>query len=158
VCKSAYHRDGSAEALSTDRGQVAEGLEAWLAGREGLPEVLMASARSLAAEVDAGPRNSPLWARYAEVLRLLLEHDDEINSSRTIAAQEHLFGLFRDVHEATAYSATRAREATSPEEAARWTDWVPRACAEGRHRRYDWPAGKTTCLDCQVELPRLGVV
>jgi hypothetical protein len=54
-------------------GRVRGGLEAWLNTREDLPEVLVASARVLADELDAASDSSPLWGRYTVLMQALTE-------------------------------------------------------------------------------------
>ena len=64
---------GRSRSSNGSMGRVRGGLEAWLNTREDLPEVLVASARVLADELDAASDSSPLWGRYTVLMQALTE-------------------------------------------------------------------------------------
>jgi hypothetical protein len=126
-------------------------LEAWLQDQVDLPQALTEGARQLAQELDAAPRNSPLWARYVTLLGLLTNDWAEGRAIRAEAAS--LFERLSSAAGVETYRLARYREAADRgEDASRWDRLVPVGCVRGRHHWRRWDGGFTTCQDCDYVL------
>jgi hypothetical protein len=96
VVKAAERPDGQPDSTGwpdDEPGRCRVGLETWLETQPNVPEALTEAARSLADRVDADPRNSPLWGRYAHVLSMVVDVALEREEQ---AAADILWSLFAD--------------------------------------------------------------
>lgn len=134
---------------AVEPGRCRAGLEAWIGTDPDpdLPQALVEAGRALADEVDAAPRNSPLWGRYTAILTALVEARGILGARAEAELQATMRGL-QQVDADETERAQRCRGAETSEEARRWTRVVPIGCLEGEHRPYRWPLGAVACLDC----------
>src|SRR5512132_387690 len=141
-------------------GRVRGGLEAWLNTREDLPEVLVASVRVLADELDAASDSSPLWGRYTTLMQALTE--PQFQERAFNAEVSALYEEFATIQAAEAWRHQRYLKAVddSEEHPDRWTKLVPFGCLLDRHHWHQWggPESPKTCLDCRGRLEDDGVV
>ena len=109
----------------------------------------------LADAVESSPRNSPLVGRYLEALRGLQEADEQERAEGIREAYTWVEEMFAEGRAREAMRVEMYRIAQTPEERERWADAVPLRCARNDHRPHAWPAGRTACVDCGLELPLL---
>jgi hypothetical protein len=141
-------------------GRVRGGLEAWLNTREDLPEVLVASARVLADELDAASDSSPLWGRYTTLMQALTE--PQFQEQAFNAEVRALYTELATMDAAEAWRHRRYLKAVDDgeEHPDRWTKLVPLGCLLEHHRLHQWggPESPKTCLDCRGRVEDDGVV
>jgi hypothetical protein len=134
-------------------GRVRAGLEAWVADQPDLPGVLVEAARSLAAQVDREPRNSPLWGRLVQVLLELTGPEQQAR-----AWNEEVAEIYRELATIEAAEAWRYRRYlravdSGEPDPGRWSHLVPVACAMGDHNWHRYgPLAPKRCLDCRGTL------
>lgn len=149
--KAAKRREAPAEVVKVD-GENVKAVERLVAELEGsglaryVQGPVVQAARSLAAQVDAAPADSPLWGRYLAALENLRSAADTAENE----AVDHLAAGFRYASWTEAERVRRYAEAP-PEEKSRFDRFVPVGCARGDHAWFRWPAGKVTCSDCGAE-------
>src|SRR5262249_27559874 len=125
---------------------------AWAETRD-LPAPTLATALAIAEQLDRSPGSAALWAQAQRAITALLEAD----GARERAVDRGLRGFIaecRTIEVAEAFRAERCRaaiQAGDEREARRWARLVPEGCARGDHRWKTWPAGRVSCIDCQVE-------
>jgi hypothetical protein len=166
ACRARWHRANTSTSAPTgailstvvdtapeSAGRAVAGLHAWLGGRTGLPESLVAMAEALALQLDLRPGDAQLWARYQKALEALTASLAEREQDHERRYQE-LMAEFATWPGIEAYRAERERAALEEgdeRKARRFSKLVPIGCARGEHGWYTWPAGKTTCPDCGAE-------
>jgi hypothetical protein len=134
------------EEVAGEPGRARAGLEAWAFGAPEAPAALLEAARLLADQIDSRPSDSPLWARYIDLLRLLVPAVSQPALDEEAVA---LLASFRSRETAESYRAERYAEAKSDGARRRWERMVPLGCSRDQHA---W-RGKR-CTDCGLERPR----